>query len=143
MYFQLYFNFLTRIDVQMIWITYSRVNEDFSIQKHRLCEFFSFKLSNILIIGSKLIWQNFLRKFVFFNFIFFTFLPIILLPGKISEHAVPHFLRINVSNLLIKFCIDTSKNKSVVALRNSPIFFDKIFYENWFFWILFFLSFCS
>ena len=50
-------------------------------------------------------------------------MPIILLPGKISEHAVPHFLHMNVSNLLKKFCIDTSKNKSVVTLRSSPVFF--------------------
>ena len=38
----------------------------------------------------QIFWQNFLRKLVFLNFIFFTFLPIIMLPGKISEHAVPH-----------------------------------------------------
>ena len=123
LYFRLYFNFLTRIDVQMIFITYSRVNEDFSVPKHLLCDFFSFKLSNILIIGSKVIWQNFLRKLVFLNFIFFTFLPLILLTGKISEHAAPLFLRINVSKLLINFCIDNSKNISVVAPRSSSIFF--------------------
>ena len=35
---------------------------------------------------------------------------------------VSHFLHMNVSNLLIKFCIDTSKSKSVVTMRISPIF---------------------
>ena len=65
----------------------------------------------------------FLRKLVFLNLIFLTFLPIILLKAKISEPAVPYFLRINVSKLMMKFCIDNSKNKSVVAPRSSPIFF--------------------
>ena len=46
-----------------------------------------------------------------------------MLQGKISERTVPDFLRKNISNLLIKFCIDISKNKSVVTPRISPIFF--------------------
>ena len=36
---------------------------------------------------------------------------------------VSHFLHMNVSSLPYKFCIDNSKNKSVVTPRISPIFF--------------------
>ena len=64
----------------------------------------------------------FYENWFFLDFISFTFSPIILLPSKISERTVPHFLRMNVSNLLIEFCIDISKNESVVTLRSSPIF---------------------
>ena len=124
LYFQLYFNFLTRIDVQMIWITYSRVNEDFSIQKHPLCEFFSFKLSNILIIGSKLIWQNFLRKLVFLNFIFFyVFAPNFAFRQNIWGTCINSNL--SYALFCFRFLVMFFWNKSVIPVFEVIHFWDK------------------